>query len=564
MRGRGIGSYRLGDKYVSPDRKLSELLMQESARKGPAYHWSDTLGRIAQGLTGGYLAGRDRNNQNAANEAFTKVEADSFRQPTEKEAYAASPELGELERATDVQWGPSTDNFVQPPGNLLDQRETISNFQKDKEDYVAGLTRKDPSMIKTFTQAEIEADSAAEMARIHGDPTSPFYDPSKIQSAPTPSPTTAGGGSRDYAQELARGLETYQNKNQVLNEKMPQLDYSMQNLRGLENNPYAQRLLQGLMMQSADRDYASGLAETQRGYKDAEYKRGRTDKDTDYNRKRKDDLADRIAEEKNKIAVKKAGLGVGPFQGTGMEAQDSNMLINGDPSSAAYRSSYARMAQPKTRIDPNTGDRININPDMSPYRIPTGSSANNAPQSQTQGQTPGQPNISVTEGKRTKPYPEFQSKSAGFYNRMMDANKEIDNLFAGGDGVQGTRDDLKNEDVYNWHEYARDNVPFIGNALTSENFKRAQQAQRNWVSANLRLESGAAIPPEEMEMEFKKYFPTYGDGDAVIQQKARARKKVEQNMRTQSQGAYESMYGVGKKDPTSGAPPPPSGFEVVN
>jgi hypothetical protein len=547
MRGRGIGSYRLGDKYVSPDRKLSELLMQESARKGPAYHWSDTLGRIAQGLTGGYLAGRDRNNQNAANEAFTKVEADSFRQPTEKEAYAASPELQSLHFGYNTQTNsPLAEMIPEGLGHLRDQtnldepsvRQPTSMAQPQKED--------------SFASEE------ARLIEMMSRPESPFY----TGDEPRPTPTT--GGSRDYAQELARGLEAYQNKNQVLNEKMPQLDYSMQNLRGLGNNPYAQRLLQGLMMQSADRDYASGLAETQRGYKDAEYKRGRTDKDTDYNRKRKDDLADRIAEEKNKIAVKKAGLGVGPFQGTSMEAQDSNMLINGDPSSAEYRSSYARMAQPKTRIDPNTGDRININPDMSPYRIPTGSSANNAPQSQTQGQTPGQPNISVTEGKRTKPYPEFQSKSAGFYNRMMDANKEIDNLFAGGDGVQGTRDDLKNEDVYNWHEYARDNVPFIGNALTSENFKRAQQAQRNWVSANLRLESGAAIPPEEMEMEFKKYFPTYGDGDAVIQQKARARKKVEQNMRTQSQGAYESMYGVGKKDPTSGAPPPPSGFEVVN
>jgi hypothetical protein len=52
----------------------------------------------------------------------------------------------------------------------------------------------------------------------------------------------------------------------TLNEKKPQLEYAMQNLRGLENNPYAQRLLQGLMMNQMDTNAASRLAQTQRGY----------------------------------------------------------------------------------------------------------------------------------------------------------------------------------------------------------------------------------------------------------------------------------------------------------
>jgi hypothetical protein len=61
----------------------------------------------------------------------------------------------------------------------------------------------------------------------------------------------------------------------TLNEKKPQLEYAMQNLRGLENNPYAQRLLQGLMMNQMDTNAASRLAETQRGYKDADVKSAR-------------------------------------------------------------------------------------------------------------------------------------------------------------------------------------------------------------------------------------------------------------------------------------------------
>jgi hypothetical protein len=62
---------------------MSQMLMEGSRRGKPAYHYSDTLGRIAQQLAGGYLAGRDQKNQNVANQAFTKAEPDSYSmQPT--------------------------------------------------------------------------------------------------------------------------------------------------------------------------------------------------------------------------------------------------------------------------------------------------------------------------------------------------------------------------------------------------------------------------------------------------------------------------------------------------
>ena len=324
----------------------------------------------------------------------------------------------------------------------------------------------------------------------------------------------------------------------TLNEKMPQIDYALQNLLALKDNSYAQRLAQGLMMNKMSNDAASRLAQTAREQQLADDAR-----DRGYTVEDRDLLA------QNKIDVKAVGEETGPFRGTSMEAQDSNMLINGDPSSAAYRSSYARMAQPKTTFDPVSNQMISINPDMSGYRLPTGSVAGQRVQTQTPQQPPGQPSVSVTEGRgRTKPYPEFQSKSAGFYNRMMDANKEIDNIFSGPDGKQGTSDDLKSEDVYNWKEFGLSKIPG-GNVMNSDEFQRVQQAQANWVTANLRLESGAAIPPEEQAAEFRKYFPVFGDSDAVIAQKARARKQVEKNMVTQSQGAYESMYGSSTLSP---------------
>jgi len=265
MRGRGIGSYRLGDKYVSPDRKLSELLMQESARKGPAYHWSDTLGRIAQGLTGGYLAGRDRKNQNAANEAFTKVEADSFtRQPmiSEEQARGSNQVGAILDQYNDqnLMEGPMVQENVRRIGK---QQDRITQAEdRIKEANNPGTVYNNPA--DRDKRIEFENNSIAnanDMIDQYGDR---FNDQMAI-----------GKGDRDIFvdKEIARQREA--SEQNVLDKKMPQLDYSMQNLRGLENNPYAQRLLQGLMMNQMQTDAASRLAGTARDQKLADATRDR-------------------------------------------------------------------------------------------------------------------------------------------------------------------------------------------------------------------------------------------------------------------------------------------------
>jgi hypothetical protein len=50
-----------------------------------------------------------------------------------------------------------------------------------------------------------------------------------------------------------------------------------------------------------------------------------------------------------------------------------------------------------------------------------------------------------------------------------------------------------------------------------------EQARRNFVTAVLRKESGAAISPGEFATESLKYFPQPGDTDSVIRQKQNAR-----------------------------------------
>jgi hypothetical protein len=77
----------------------------------------------------------------------------------------------------------------------------------------------------------------------------------------------------------------------------------------------------------------------------------------------------------------------------------------------------------------------------------------------------------------------------------------------------------------------------VTNFLAGEANPKAQvykQAQRNWITANLRKESGAAIPDAELENEIVKWFPQMGDKPDVIKSKAESRKVAEQAMGVQA------------------------------
>lgn len=75
------------------------------------------------------------------------------------------------------------------------------------------------------------------------------------------------------------------------------------------------------------------------------------------------------------------------------------------------------------------------------------------------------------------------------------------------------------------------------NWAASPEGQKFRQAAMNWVRANLRKESGAAIAVDEARQEIANYFPQPGDSPAVVQQKAEQRKVVEGAMRKAAGGA---------------------------
>lgn len=119
---------------------------------------------------------------------------------------------------------------------------------------------------------------------------------------------------------------------------------------------------------------------------------------------------------------------------------------------------------------------------------------------------------------------EYQSKSAGFGARAEAADKLVNSLSYSPAMIAGVNT-------------AR-NMPFVGgitgpavNAAADNTTLQAKQAIDDFISAKLRLESGAVIGPDEFKREYEMFFPQPGEGKKIAEQKARARQIVIQGLR---------------------------------
>jgi len=75
--------------------------------------------------------------------------------------------------------------------------------------------------------------------------------------------------------------------------------------------------------------------------------------------------------------------------------------------------------------------------------------------------------------------------------------------------------------------------------------QQTDQGRRNFISAVLRKESGAAIPPDEYANEEKKYFPQVGDGPKVVEQKRQARELAIKALEIQAGPGAKQIKALG-------------------
>jgi hypothetical protein len=134
---------------------------------------------------------------------------------------------------------------------------------------------------------------------------------------------------------------------------------------------------------------------------------------------------------------------------------------------------------------------------------------------------------------------EGQANAVAFGARATDAQATLRQLEAAGTTNSGM---LKR---------TAESVPFVGGALgsaanitQSDQQQSYEQAKRNFISAVLRKESGAAIADTEFANEDKKYFPQAGDSAATIAQKARARDLAIEALKAQAGPGASMIPGI--------------------
>ena len=121
---------------------------------------------------------------------------------------------------------------------------------------------------------------------------------------------------------------------------------------------------------------------------------------------------------------------------------------------------------------------------------------------------------------------ETETNAAGFASRMVAANNITSKLATGQQPKFG-------EAVLGAIPLIGDKIPEViptGIGGLSAERRQYLQAANNFIRANLRKESGAAIGADEWTAEFVNYFPQYNDDEQTIKNKAIFRNILTQNM----------------------------------
>jgi len=242
----------------------------------------------------------------------------------------------------------------------------------------------------------------------------------------------------------------------------------------------------------------------------------------------------------------------GPFEGTGLSAQAWNIVLDeskrGTPE---FKAAKATLQQPRY-IQTDQGTMVIKGHDVEDIiggKAPLPLEAQGEVSVSEEVVTEEGPTAEIVKGtEKEKKYTQDEARAYGFAARMLQAQNEIDQL---------------PEDYNPASLMEAGRLPVgqtLANMIASEEYQKYEQAKRNWITANLRKESGAVIGVEEMEQEEIKYFPQVGDSRDVIEQKARARKAAEESMIKASARTAEDIRSAAKIGSQKG----PKEGEIIN
>lgn len=226
--------------------------------------------------------------------------------------------------------------------------------------------------------------------------------------------------------------------------------------------------------------------------------------------------------------------------GRSMNGKAYNILAGGLTNDAArgtpeYATAWQILSNP--RIDPNTGTVVT--PDLSAFKPPTSGAPGGAPAQP--GQQPGAPPPQRMPSVQAfaPPNPsQPEAASAGYANRLSSSADIIDKN-------QGEGTSMYNRGA--------SSLPG-GNYLVSGGYQQLDQAERNFVNAQLRRESGAAISESEFGNARRQYLPQPGDGPEVLKQKKAARDMAVRNMQLSAGNVLMPPGVIQQSSPAKGSP----------
>lgn len=143
--------------------------------------------------------------------------------------------------------------------------------------------------------------------------------------------------------------------------------------------------------------------------------------------------------------------------------------------------------------------------------------------------------VRITEGYGEQALPkttEGEKSSAGYLSRMKAAEETLSGL--GDDATRSITSLLVA------------GANFEGIMLGAQQ-EKILQAQRDWVRAKLRKESGAVIGEDEMAEEIRTYFPLPGEDESTVEQKRQSRLQAERQFEIMSGNAASQVEGSGSQ-----------------
>jgi hypothetical protein len=183
----------------------------------------------------------------------------------------------------------------------------------------------------------------------------------------------------------------------------------------------------------------------------------------------------------------------------------------------------------KEVTDPNTGAKSFVK-----YNTRTGDVAPTGPQI-----GPSSPLNPFSEGGK---FNSDQAKAAGFTDRMLQSEGILRGRSDAQPGLEG-----QGANFWSTQASKAQDTPIVGrfaNYAIPEDRQKYDQAKRDFINAQLRRESGAAISASEFDSADKQYFPVPGDSPEVIKQKAQNRRAAVEAMGREGGGSYrpKSVY----------------------